>query len=260
MRDASLRIVSVPFAWPVTTLIGALGFAVSPGVSDADQAAATTAVATAADRAAKLFPDLRIDTEVRPGSAAQILFSCAAEASMLVVGSRGAGGFAAMMLGSVSRCVATSSPCAAVVVAGERVRENREVVVGVREPDHASAALRFAFEEAALRQSRLRVVHAWGSPRLVGCARQAKGAPDVEYAERLSRALGPWADKYPAVDFQTDILRGHPGRVLSAITATADLVVLGRPAVQESDAPAIGSALHGVLEHVQGPVAVIPDR
>lgn len=258
-RGASLRIVSVPFAWPVNTLIGAVGFAVSQEVAVADQAAASAAVDAAANRAARSYPDLQIDAEIRPGSPAQILLGCASEASMLVVGSRGAGGFAAMMLGSVSRCIATSSTCAAVVVTGETSPERRQIVVGVREPEHASAALRFAFEEAALRHSRLLAVHAWGSPCLVAGARRKKGAPGEEYAGRLRHALDPWAARYPGVNLQTDIPRGHPGRVLSTASATADLVVLGRHGVQPSDAPTIGSALHGVLEHAQGPVAVIPD-
>lgn len=104
---------------------------------------------------------LKVDVRVIPGSPADVLLGCAAEASLLVVGSRGAGGFAAMLLGSVSRCIATDSPCPAVVVSGESIAARGEVVVGVRDAERASAALWFGFEDAELRHSRLTVVHVW---------------------------------------------------------------------------------------------------
>jgi nucleotide-binding universal stress UspA family protein len=261
-REASLRIVSVPWAWPVSTPPGSFSFAVSQGASDADRATASAAVAAAADLAAELFPRLRVDAEVIPGYPVQVLLSCAAEASMLVVGSRGAGGFAAMMLGSVSRCIATNSPCPSVVVKGEPVPARGEVVVGVREPEHAAAALRFGFEEAALRHSRLLVVHAWGSPGLLEHTLQ--GGVDLDEVaaiatERMQKLLDGWASEYPAVELRTEIVHDHPGRVLSAASGRADLVVLGRHHIPRSDAPAIGSALHTVLDHAPGPVAIIPD-
>ena len=112
-----------------------------------------------------------------------------------------------MMLGSVSRCIATSSPCPAVVARGEPLPVRGEIVIGVREPERAAAALRFGFEEASLRQCRLLAVHAWGSPGLL--------------EDTVQRGIDP-----------------------VAASARADLVVLGRHRVPGSDAPAIGSALH----------------
>jgi nucleotide-binding universal stress UspA family protein len=261
-RGASLRIVSVPWAWPVSTPPGSYWFAVSQDASDADRAAASAAVAAAADRAAELFPRLPVEADVVPGYPVQILLDCAAEASLLVVGSRGAGGFAAMMLGSVSRCIATNSPCPAVVVKSEPMPVRGEVVVGIREPEHAAAALRFGFEEAALRHSRLLVVHAWGSPGLLEHTLQRRIDQDevaAIAAERLQKLLDECRSEYPAVELETQIVHDHPGRALSVASGRADLVVLGRHHIPRSDGPAIGSALHTVLDHAPGPVAIIPD-
>lgn len=263
IRQASLRIVSVPWAWPVSTPPGTFGFAVSREVSDADHAAASRAVVAAADRAAEMFPGLRVDSQVMPGYPVQVLLDCAAEASMVVVGSRGAGGFAAMMLGSVSRCVATSSPCPAVVVRGESLPGYGEIVVGVREPDRAAASLRFAFEEASLRHSRLLAVHAWGSHGLLEDTVQHETDPEkatVAGTERPQALLVGWSEEYPQVELATDIVRDHPGHALSDASARADLVVLGRHRGPDSGMPAIGSALLSVLSHAYGPVAIIPDR
>ena len=85
---------------------------------------------------------------------------------MLVVGARGSGGFAAMLLGSVSRYAALQACCPVVVVREETSAGHREVVVGIRDPDDADAALAYAFDEAALRGATLIAVHSWNWSRL----------------------------------------------------------------------------------------------
>jgi hypothetical protein len=101
-----------------------------------------------------------VETALLPGSPASALTEAADDASMLVVGSRGGGGFAALLLGSVSRYVATRAESPVVVVREETMAVHHEVVVGVRDLDQP-AAIGFVFQEAALRKARLRAVHAW---------------------------------------------------------------------------------------------------
>ncbi len=50
------------------------------------------------------------------GAPAAVLFEQARDASLLVVGSRGRGGFASLLLGSVSQQLAQHSPCPLVIV------------------------------------------------------------------------------------------------------------------------------------------------
>ena len=81
---------------------------------------------------------------------------------MLVVGSRGASAFAAMVLGSVSRYAATHAACPVVVVRDDSAASHQgQVVVGVRGAEDCDATLTFAFEEAALHNASLLAVHAW---------------------------------------------------------------------------------------------------
>jgi nucleotide-binding universal stress UspA family protein len=50
------------------------------------------------------------------GHPASVLLDCAADADLLVVGSRGHGGFAGMLLGSISQYLVTHAPCPVVVL------------------------------------------------------------------------------------------------------------------------------------------------
>jgi nucleotide-binding universal stress UspA family protein len=58
----------------------------------------------------------RVERHVRQGHPARVLLDAAAGADLLVVGSRGHGGFAGMLLGSVSQYVVAHAPCPVVVV------------------------------------------------------------------------------------------------------------------------------------------------
>ena len=210
------------------------------------------ALAAAAQQAAALEPDLGIETQLLEGAPAEVLVAAGQDASMLVLGSRGAGGFSALILGSVSRYVATHAPVPVVVAREEITAEHREIVVGVRDPAHAAAALGFAFEEAALRKARLLAVHAWSW--------SVPGHTEVAAEEntRLESAVSAWREKFPDVEARWEVMHAHPGRVLAGSSARADLVVLGRRVPGDSHRPAVGSVTHAVLGHAHGPVVSVP--
>jgi nucleotide-binding universal stress UspA family protein len=86
------------------------------------RAAMQTSLTAAVDCALKESPEpagtdgVRIDSHVAEGHPVQVLLEAAAHARLLVLGSRGHGGFAGMLLGSVSQRCVQHAPCAVVVV------------------------------------------------------------------------------------------------------------------------------------------------
>jgi nucleotide-binding universal stress UspA family protein len=255
-HSAPLRIVSAPASVPRVH-----SHSTSPAeIACALRGIAARALDAAITRSEEVAPGLPLTTELLSGPPALAVAESGADASMLVVGARGAGGFAAMVLGSVSRYVASRAPGPVVVVREENMAVHREIAVGVRDPRDTTKALAFAFEEAALRDADLVAVHTWywlpAAPH--------RPAPDeidrisAEATSSLDDALEGWREKYPAVRVRHDVIHGHAARVLASYSARTDLVVLGRHGHPDGVGPGIGSIQHAVLDHAHGPVAVIP--
>ena len=61
-------------------------------------------------------PPVLVQPRVKQGNAAKVLIDLSEDAALLVVGTRGHGGFAGMLLGSVSQNVAAHARCTVVVV------------------------------------------------------------------------------------------------------------------------------------------------
>jgi len=263
-RCSPLRIVSAPGVVPRVH-----AYQVSSAeIAVALRGMAARALAAAITRTEEVAPGLAVETVLLSGPPALAVAESGSDASVLVVGARGAGGFAAMVLGSVSRYAATRACCPVVVARQENMAVYREVAVGIRDPQDTTATLAFAFEEAALRGADLVAVHSWyrlPSALRIPVAGEAPGpGPDdparisAEAESQLATALARWRDKYPAVKARLDVIHGHPARVLASYSARADLVVLGRHGHPEGAGPGIGSIQHAVLDHAHGPVAVIP--
>ena len=161
LRGAPLRIVSAAALLP--RMIGGHAMSGYDTVADTIREHRDQALAAAAERAAKAAPGLLIDADHLDGPPAEAVTASGSGALMLVVGSRGVGGFAAMVLGSVSRYAATHASCPVVVVREAAESARRQVGIGIGDLEN-TASLTFAFEEAALRKASLIAVHSWHLP------------------------------------------------------------------------------------------------
>lgn len=114
LRGAGLRAV---MAWSVSTMAygGMSGFgpALDPTVlEDGARAALDSAVDALGDQET----DVEVQRVLRMGQPAQVLLDEARGADLLVVGSRGHGGFAGLLLGSVSHQCALHASCPVLIV------------------------------------------------------------------------------------------------------------------------------------------------
>lgn len=114
LRGARLRVVS---AWAVTPAVYAGGFA--PGFDqetiDAFRETAQAVVREALAEVKRLQPTVDAEGRTLEGQAAEVLLEQADDASLIVVGNRGRGGFGSLLLGSVSQQVVHHAPCPVLV-------------------------------------------------------------------------------------------------------------------------------------------------
>jgi len=258
LRGAPLRIVSAAALLP--RMIGGHAMSDYDTVADNIRTHRDQALAAGTERAAKAAPGLLVDADRLDGPPAHAVTEAGSGALMLVVGSRGVGAFAAMILGSVSRYAATHAACPVVEVREEVGAAHRQVGVGVGDLEHSRALLDYAFEEAVLRNASVVVLHSWHTPQFdISRAGQAPAGPaadvfQTEIARELEGLLDGWRDKFPGVPVSQDVVHGHPGRALAGLSARADLVVLGRHPAHHGP----GTVIHAVLNHAHGPVVTVP--
>ncbi|MFG3228471.1 universal stress protein [Kitasatospora sp. NPDC048194] len=255
-RGASLRLVH---AWPWLT-DGVASFAEPDDLPEAAQ----RTLAAAAEEVRAQHPRLTVHTDTVLDAPVDGLVAAAEDADLLVLGSRGLGGFSGLLLGSVSMAVAGRSATPVVVVrepAADRPGSG-EVVVGVDAHGAEEEVLAFAFREAALRGARLRAVHGWDLPPLFGYAGGAVPAGEVAQLEALeakllSLALAGQRERHPEVEVVEDVRLGA-ARGLVETSAGAALVVVGRRGRAVELGPRLGRTAHAVLHHAEAPVAVVP--
>jgi nucleotide-binding universal stress UspA family protein len=116
---APLRIVQTWTLSTTTGWSGALaGTTVLDGASAAFGSAARASVKRAADAVREVHPDLQVDPIVVEDHPAHVLVALSGDAGLVVVGTRGLGGFERLVLGSVSRYVVQHAAGPVVVVRG----------------------------------------------------------------------------------------------------------------------------------------------
>lgn len=208
------------------------------------------------------------------GAAGAVLPELGATAQLLVLGSRGRGGFASLLLGSNSMAAARDAECPVVVVPrpGREVHGEApggpgpRVVVGLKVDGPDEATLEFAFAEATRRGARLQAVAAYPWPAQPWMMPGEMPPPivDQDVIEDETRILAdgflaPHRERHPDVPIQLIPAAGDAAGYLVAASRDADLVVVGRHRRRLlSPVRMMGSVTHAVLLHAVSPVAVVP--
>ncbi|MFF3335569.1 universal stress protein [Streptomyces sp. NPDC002888] len=219
------------------------------------------------------YPDVEVRGELADVAPVPALLAAARGAGLLVVGTRGTGGFEGLAVGSVALRMAAAAPCPVVLVPqrpgtfGEGMyaaRDAARVVVGYDAHHPVGEAADFAFSAAEARGALLRVVQAWAfpadavSPRTLVVTEEDRATWEDQEVLQLSDALRAWRDKYPRVTVRTDVLLLHPAEALLNTSRGAALLVVGRRTDPQAAEGRLGPVTHAVLHHARCPVAVVP--
>ncbi|MFI7542493.1 universal stress protein [Actinoplanes sp. NPDC049599] len=232
---------------------------------DVSRQLADAVVADASARARAVAPAVQVKVATLIGSPAPELLNAAADADLIVLGSRGHGGFASLLLGSVGQRVATHADCPVVVVRGRGAVGEGPVAVGADDSPTAGLVLGTAFEAAAGRDTGLTVVRAYPPPPPLWMA----GVPVVDFTtpqddaderRRLEELLTPWRDRYPEVKVDVTISHGSPAAVLTGVSHRAQLVIVGSHGHGSIAGALLGSTGLQLLHHADCPVLIVRSR
>jgi nucleotide-binding universal stress UspA family protein len=198
------------------------------------------------ERTAAAVPDVHTEIRVVFGDTAGALRAAAADADaeLLIVGSRGRGPVASMVLGSVSAQLAGDAPCPVVVVPSPEAADqwlarpsNGRVICGVDDSVGSLRALRVAADLAERIELELECVHV-----------------DAAAAREEAQPGGPGAALVPLT-----VLEGEPAAVLREHAADADtsMLVVGSRGRTSWRAP-LASVSRALAADAPVPVMIVP--
>lgn len=249
-------------SYPVASLDG--GYA---ALDDAPIRAGAQAVLDSAVRRVS-GEGLRVTSSVETGDAAGVLVELSRDAGLAVVGTRGRGGFADRLLGTVSSALPAHAHCPTVVVpvreGHDVLRPIRSIAVGVDGSESSSVALERAIEEAGLWSAELTAVAA--APMVVGHGMMAVlPAPldrDAVLAE-VAAGLDVTVDGVVGnreITVKRAAIEGTGADVLTELSASADLLVVGTRGRGGFAGLLLGSTSQTLLHHALCPIMVVPSR
>ncbi|MFF1678538.1 universal stress protein [Streptomyces sp. NPDC058256] len=234
-----------------------------------------------ADSMRAAHPGLQVIGQAVADSPVAVLLRAAEQGELLVLGSRGFGGVAGFLMGSVSQRVAAMAPRPVVLVrvGGSAADEHfsapdgispdeipgipyRDVVLGLDTGRPCEELLEFAFDAAGRRDSALRVIHTFSRPpdfEAMDTLVPVRG-PELlaEHQHAVTAALRPWCEKFPEVTVVESVTEGRAADELISASAGAALLVVGRLMRKTRLGTHIGPVAHAALHHAPCPVAVVP--
>jgi nucleotide-binding universal stress UspA family protein len=261
LRSARLDVVS---SWAVPPL-ASTGVGLIPAfdllraeLGDSARQVVAGELADAADAAL----GLEIEQHVAQGDAAGVLVEAAAEADLLVVGSRGRGGVTGTVLGSVSRACLQHAPCPVAVVHDAGPTERSRIVVGVDGSPGARAAQEWTYAEAELRGVGVFAVCAYDEPWGIAAAGMSSAAAVAEVRTALAvDADGVLDAAYVAapdgVGITGEAIRRAAGPALVSAADGSALLVVGSRGRGGFKSLLLGSVSQYCAAHARGVMVVV---
>ena len=210
-------------------------------------------------------PDLDIGSDLLLESPVQALVERTDDARLLVLGSRGMGGFHGMLVGSTAVALVAHGHCPVAVIRGRAdggpPPTEGPVVVGVDTSPTSEAALASAFDEASWRGAELVAVHAWiefdGEPPATIRSPTEWEVARQNAAETLAERLAGWQEKYPDVAVRRVVTHHLVVHALLAHAGDAQLLVVGSRGHGGFAGLLLGSTSQTLIYHAPCPLLVV---
>lgn len=217
----------------------------------------------AADRARALAPGAEVHRFHLISDPRAVLIELSEQATMVVLGSRGRGPVASLLLGSVSVAVSKHARCPVVVVRPQSATGvgGRGVLVGADGTERSLPTMEFAYRQAALRGLPLTVLHCLWDAVGADVGSHLIADDDASYDDKrllLAESVAGLGEAYPDVPVSLKLARGLADESLMAAAERMDLVVVGYHRTSRLNAIVFGSIAPTVLEHARCAVAVVP--
>jgi nucleotide-binding universal stress UspA family protein len=261
-RAAELQL-NTTWSIPTSTAMGPMG-AMGPLVVgesfEALEQSAQTIVHELADQLGSMT-EVPVTCSVGQGGAASTLLDAASHSDLLVVGSRGRGGFARLVLGSTSTQCATHSTVPVVVIPSDAPLDPAtSIVVAVDGSPNSDSALQWAVDFAAP-GSTITCVSVWDpTPIALGADQyvlpDAIGLAREQFENIFSRAM----DTIDRTDIEVrqEFVEGRARATLEKLASDADLLVMGARGHGAISAAVLGSVSTWLLHHVRRPMVIVP--
>jgi len=223
-------------------------------------------------------PGVPLSARVVTGDATGVLVEESTHVALAVVGTRGRGGFADRLLGTVSSALPAHAHCPTVVVPLRGtdgrplpddevpdVRPVRRIVVGVDGSPAAERALRVAIRESQAWGAELYAVSGVPIASMTGALAWLPSAVDHEQVLRdVAEGLDVVVDRalvdHPGAHVQRHVLDGTGAELLTEFSDATDLVVVGSRGRGGFAGLLLGSTSQAVLHHARCPVMVVTTR
>jgi len=200
-----------------------------------------------------------VATSVACGSASAALLSHSRDADLLVVGTRGRGGFSRLALGSTSSQCATHALGPTAVIGSRAPSDATDIAVGFDGSRHSRDALTWALGFARPGAT-VTVVGVWdAAPLAVGTDSfffpEAIGLAHERFEELVGATAG---SPPPGVTVVRDFRQGRARAELGEAAHRCDLLVVGARGHGTIGSAILGSVSSWLLHHADAPIVVVP--
>lgn len=208
-----------------------------------------------------------VGTEVVTGSPVDVLLDRSRDARMLVVGKRGLGGFARVIVGSTSIAVAGRADVPVTIVPDnwqQMARVGAPIVLGIDPYRPHHLPIHLAFTRARRLGVPLLAVHGWETPTVYSWDAAALAGAAAQWErdahQEFDKVLDVWRERFADVEVKAVYSHSHPAMAVLDAAEQAQLVVLGRHTDGRLGGFAFGSVTRAVLHYAECPVMVVPTR